>query len=713
MDQCPLPKPEDLFTALIGGEKFTKLDLSQAHLQFILSEESTKYCTLNTHQGLYCYERLPFSVASAPAMFQKIMDTILQGIPNVICYIDHILITGKDDATHLKSLEEVLSRLEDQGVRIKQEKCNFLQESVEYLGHLISSEGIRAIPSKVKAVVEAPPPKNVNQLRSFLGFINYYGKFIPNLASILHPLNNLLKSQTPWNWSKQCSKAFQLAKDDLTSSQVLTHSNSTLPVKMAADASAYGVGAVISHILPDGDEKPIAFASRTLTSAEKNYPQIEKEALALVFGVRKFHQYLYGWKFTMVTDHKPLMAILGPKKGIPSLAAARLQRWAILLSAYNYHIEFRPTAAHANADGLSRLPLPETEFLETSSETNAFPVFRIDALPITATDIQRETRRDSVLSKVVTYIQTGWPAVVSPELKPVKSRETELGLEGGCLMWGSRAVIPTKLQAIVLDSLHESHPGISRMKSIARSYVWWNGIDKAIQNVAQACLHCQAVKASPPAAPLHPWLWPNSPWTRIHMDFAGPFQGRMFFIVVDAHSKWPEVMEMTTTTTADTLKALRMMFVQYGLPEQIVSEKGPQFVSAEFAMFANKNGIKHIRCAPYHPSSNGLAERFVQTFNRAMKANEKDGHSPSHRLAEFLTTYRATPHATTRVAPTTLFLQRQIRTRLDLLRPDVKRTVQQKQAAQKSHHHQQAKLRQLQVGQPVMVRDFHHGNWQP
>ena len=335
-------------------------------------------------------------------------------------------------------------------------------------------------------------------------------------------------------------------------------------------------------------------------------------------------------------------------------------------------------------------------------------------------------------------------------------------------MWGSRVVIPTKLQAIVLDSLHESHPGISRMKSIARNYVWWNGMDKAIENVAQVCLPCQAVKASPPAAPLHPWLWPNSPWTRIHMDFAGPFQGRMFFIVVDAHSKWPEVVEMTTTTTADTLKALRKMFAQYGLPEQnvsddfagpfqgrmffivvdahskwpevvemtttttadtlkalrkmfaqyglpeqMVSDNGPRFVSAEFATFAKKNGIKHIRCAPYHPSSNRLAERFVQTFKRAMKASEKDGRSPSHRLAEFLMTYRATPHATTGVAPTTLFLQRQIRTRFDLLRPDVKRNVQQKQAAQKLHHDQQAKPRQLQVGQPVMARDFRHGNWQP
>ena len=204
---------------------------------------------------------------------------------------------------------------------------------------------------------------------------------------------------------------------------------------------------MISHTLPDGNEKPIAFASHTLTSAEKNYPQIEKEALALVFGVHKFHQYLYGRKFTMVTDHKPLMAILGPKKGIPSLAAARLQRWAILLSAYNYNIEFHPTATHGNADALSRLPLPYTELLEPGSTVNYLPIFRMETLPVTATEIQVETRRDPVLSRVVTYVQSGWPAAVPTDLKPFKSREMELGLECGCLMLGSRVVVPTKLQA--------------------------------------------------------------------------------------------------------------------------------------------------------------------------------------------------------------------------------------------------------------------------
>ena len=276
VDQYPLPKPEELFTTLTVGKKFTKLDLSQAYLQLELSEESKKYCTVNTHQGMYRYNRLPFGIASAPAMFQKYMDTLLQGIPRVICYIDDILITGEDDNAHLRNLAEVLSRLEDQRMRLKREKCNFMQDSVEYLGHLITKEGIQAIPAKVKAIVDAPHPKNVTELRSILGLINYYGKFIPNLASMLHPLNDLLKSRTAWNWTADCCKAFQLAKEALTSSQVLTHYNPTFPVKMAADASAYGVGAVISHILPDRGERPVAFASRTLTGAEKNYPQIEK-----------------------------------------------------------------------------------------------------------------------------------------------------------------------------------------------------------------------------------------------------------------------------------------------------------------------------------------------------------------------------------------------------------------------------------------------------
>ena len=304
----------------------------------------------------------------------------------------------------------------------------------------------------------------------------------------------------------------------------------------------------------------------------------------------------------------------------------------------------------------------------------------------------------------------GW----TETLKSYKTRQHEIGTENGCLMWGIRVLVPEKLQAKVLKSLHENHPGITRMKAIARSYFWWSGLDRDIEHVAKSCSVCQALQATPPAAPLHPWVWPDISWKRIHVDFAGPFQGKMFFIIVDAHSKWPEVITMSSTTSHHTIEALRSVFARFGLPDQLVSDNGPQFTSVEFAQFLKQNGIKHILNAPYHPSSNGLAERFVQTFKRAMRAGERDGLSLNHRLSEFLFSYRATPHATTDVSPGELFLQRRMRTRFDLLKPDYKRLVTSRQAAQKRQTDKHAKLRSFPVGASVMVRDFRHTNkWVP
>ena len=223
-----------------------------------------------------------------------------------------------NDYQHLHNLVEVLKRLQLHGTKMKKAKCQIMQASVEYLGHRVDADGLHTTDSKLRAITQAPTPQNVQELRSFFGLLNYYGKFIPNLATILHPLNTLLQKGRRWQWTAECTKAFASVKAKLTSSQILAHFDQSLPIKLAADASAYGVGAVISHVQRDGSEKPIALASRTLSPSEQNYAQIEKEALALVFGVKRFHQYLYGHKFTLVTDHKPLMATLGPKKRIPA-----------------------------------------------------------------------------------------------------------------------------------------------------------------------------------------------------------------------------------------------------------------------------------------------------------------------------------------------------------------------------------------------------------
>ena len=334
---------------------FTKLDLTQAYQQVILDTESRRYVTINTHKGLYQYTRLPFGVASAPALFQQLMENVLQGIPRVVVYIDDILITGSSEQEHMNILGKVLAVLEKYNLRLKKRNV-FNAPSVDYLGYRISALGLQPLPKKIIAIQEAPAPSNGQELRAFLGLVNYYGRFISQLSTITHPLNQLLKKGTRWVWSKACNKAFLLLKEKLASAEVLAHYDVSLPIKLDCDASAYGIGAVLSHTYSDGSERPIAYASRTLSPAEGNYAQLEKEGLALVYGVKKFHKYLYGRPFTLVTDHKPLMAILGSKKNLPTLAAACLQRWALFLLGYRYQLEFRLSGKHCNADGLSRLP---------------------------------------------------------------------------------------------------------------------------------------------------------------------------------------------------------------------------------------------------------------------------------------------------------------------------------------------------------------------
>ena len=282
VDRYPLPKVEDLFATLAGGKVFTKLDLRQAYQQVLLDEDSQKLVTINTQKGLFQFTRLPFGVSSAPGIFQRLMENILQGIPKVTVYLDDILIAGSSEAEHLTLLEKVLTRLQQAGLRVSKDKCSFMVKTVEYLGHVIDAEGLHPLPGKVEAVQNAPSPQDVSQLRSYLGLLTYYSKFLPKLSTVVAPLNQLLSASNPWKWTEVEERAFQASKQLLLTSEVLVHYDPNLELVLSCDASSYGVGAVLSHRLSDGTERPVGFASRTLTSAEKKYSQLEKERLALV-----------------------------------------------------------------------------------------------------------------------------------------------------------------------------------------------------------------------------------------------------------------------------------------------------------------------------------------------------------------------------------------------------------------------------------------------
>ena len=404
----------------VRGKKFTKLDLSQAYQQLPLHPDSRKYVVINTHKGLFQYTRLPYGISSAPEIFQKEMDNLLAGIPGVAVYLDDILVTGVTEQEHLKSLEEVLRRLGQSGLRVKKKKCLFMVPSVSYLGHKIDADGLHPLPDKLQVVKAAPTPTNVSELKSYLGLLTYYGKFLPNLSTHLEPLYRLLAKDSKWKWTKVQEKAFEESKNLLQSSQLLVHFNPELQLILACDASAFGIGAVLAHRMPDGYEKPIGYASRTLNKAERNYSQLEKEGLLCVFGVKHFYSYLFGHPFELVTDHKPLLGLLGENKPTSPQASARIRRWALYLSMFEYTLKFRRTTAHCNADALSRLPLPvEPAIIQTPPEL-VLLTEHLDNSPVTADQIRARTRRDPVLSQVVQFLQQGWPTVQgdTPQLAP-------------------------------------------------------------------------------------------------------------------------------------------------------------------------------------------------------------------------------------------------------------------------------------------------------
>ena len=647
---------KDVFGEGLGTLK-GKLDMSQAYQQLLLDEESKKFTTINTHKGLYQYNRLPFGVSSAPGIFQRTMENLLQGIPHVVVRVDDILVSGKDDPDHLANLEAVLSRLSTAELKLRLAKCLFMQPEVTYCGYVISGDGIQPVAAKVDAIRNAPEPKDVSQLRASLGMLNYYHRILPDVATILEPLHQLLRKGSKWQWQKEQQKAFAKSKELLQSAELLVHFDPAKELVLATDASDYGVGTVLSHKMEGGTERPIGYMSRSLNGAERNYSTLEKEALAIIFGVKKFHQFLYGHSFTIKTDYKPLEGLLNEEKGIPALAAPRIQRWALTLSAYEYKISYKAGQTNGNADGLSRLPLPEMpESVPVSGETILL-MEHLEGTPVHSGHIKEWTKRVPVLSQVQRFILEGWPTKNnSEELNPYFTKRSELSVEDGCVLWGARVVVPPQGRSKILTELHEAHPGESRMKALARSYVWWPGMDQEIVKKVKGCNKCQANQSAPAEAPLHPWEWPGLPWSRIHIDYAGPYKGEMFLVVVDAYSKWLEVHRMKSITSTATIEKLREMFATHGLPATLVSDNGSNFTCSEFQEFMKKNGIKHIKVAPYHPASNCLAERAVRIFKEGFEKME-DG-TVQTKLSRFLLSHRTTPHSTTGVPPAELLMKR-------------------------------------------------------
>ncbi|XP_011858817.1 PREDICTED: uncharacterized protein K02A2.6-like [Vollenhovia emeryi] len=726
----PLPTPESIFATLSGNDTFSTLDLTEAFLQIEFDDEAKDLMAVNTHRGLYRVNRLQFGVKTAPGQFQQLMDSILAG-SGASPYLDDIIVPGKGETDHKKRLFDILKRLEDAGLRLKLGKCKFGQPSIKFLGKIIDAEGQRPDPEKLQIIRDLPQPADISQLRAFLGAINWYGSFIPNLKDLRGPLDELLRKDEKFEWTERRSRAFTQLKQALHSDLALSHYDPGKPLVVAADASSYGVGAALLQRLEDSTLRPIQYAAISFNNAERNYAQVEREALALVYAVKKFHRYIYGRHFELQTDHKPLLKIFGDKNGIPVHTANRLRRYANTLLGYDFTIRYIDNASFAYADFVPRListhakpgaediVIAEIRQSDYEEEETEFMVDAVNSLPVKLEDLQRATSDCSHLQLVMSYVRAHWPTqrrqIPDSEAAEYFIHRQDLRIIQDCLFSGDRPIIPPILRTKVLGELHTGHPGSSRMQGLANEKCFWPNMSRHISSFVQRCSKCATNAKSPVKEILHPWPVPNKPWKRIHIDFAGPIDHDSFLVVVDAHSNWPEVARMRSTTAEKTTEALSEIFARWGTPETIVSDNGPQFISSTFKDFCANNGIKHVTSAPYHPQSNGRAEKFVDTLKRGLLKLEGEG-SIDEKLRILLSSYRQTPCAARGgSSPFELMTGRKMPSRLDLLQPAQRSTVSLPHSMSKQfNQHHGARLHTYRAGDPIFYQ-MHSGNgwtWQ-
>jgi len=368
--------------------------------------------------------------------------------------------------------------------------------------------------------------------------------------------------------------------------------------------------------------------------------------------------------------------------------------YAIYLQAFNYEIRFRKTSEHLNADAFSRCPVV-CSLTDDDSGVDIFQSEQIETLPVSSEMIAKSLTNDKEVSGLYSYLNGGFKVQDNYFGHP----STEFSLQSGCILWGHRVYIPLPLRKRVLNELHEGHQGIVKTKQLARSFIWWPGIDNDIEVMIKNCVPCQTFRNDPTKCKSHCWEYPDNPMDRIHVDYAGPFKGKYYLVVVDAYSKWLEVVQVTSTTSTVTKQHLMKFIASYGLPRVLVSDNGTCFTSQEFTQFCKGCGIKQKFIAPYHPSTNGQAERNVQTIKNALKIALMQNNNVHQALITFLFAYRRTPHSTTGTTPSNLFIGRELRSRLDLLKPE---DVQNKNRITRSVKPN----RKFQMGDKVLFRVY-------
>lgn len=614
-DRFPLPNIDDQVSKLAGKSRFSSLDMAQGYHQVPLNPEDTHKTAFITTQGQYEYLRVPFGLANAPSVFMRLINKIVDSLngtqqvkscnSEILAFLDDLLLPSHDVSSGLNLLQAVLNKFESENLKLNMQKCSFLQEKITYLGHDISSDGIQPGESKLAAVSMFPVPKNVHEVRQFIGLCSYFRKFIFNFAVLARPLTELTKKNVDWVWGDTQNDSFENLKKQLCKKPLLALYDPALTTEIHTDACKLGIAGILLQKQIDGAWKPVMYFSRVTSREESVYHSYELETLAVVESLRRFRVYIVGMHVNIVTDCTAVRATLTKRDLIP-----RIARWWLSIQDFDISIEYRPGDRMKHVDALSRNPVDVAN------------IHRLEVVDWFYT-IQYQ---DEKLKRLIDLLKKGSAdADIVNNYVLINDRLYRKTLNG------NRLVVPGLARWKIMQMHHDEigHVGLKRCLELIKNDYWFPKMTRFIQKYVSSCLHCAYGKGEygRKEGKLHPIEKPSLPMKMIHIDHLGPFcrtkKGYQYILVMtDSFSKFVIAEPTRTVNSIETIRVLKKIFSLFGYPERVVSDHGKAFTSRYFKRFATQKQFRHTLNAIACPRANGQVERTNRTILDAMRATD-------------------------------------------------------------------------------------------